>query len=161
MIQVGNDASGKLTIIRARPEDAALVRGITLRAYAKWIPVIGREPLPMTVDDDKAVLSHDIYLLLSADVPVGIVVLVRKVDEIHIDNLAVEPFAQGKGFGRHLLAHVEQVARHEKISTLTLLTNAAFASNVSFYQAYGFDVDRTELFMGGIMVYMSKRVTQS
>ncbi len=157
MIQVGN---GILTIRSAGPEDAAVVCGITLRAYAKWVPVIGRVPMPMTVDYDKAVLSSDIDVLMSDDVPAGIVVYVRKVSEIHIDNLAVEPFAQGKGYGRHLLAHVEQLARHEKISTLTLLTNAAFASNVSFYQAYGFVVDRTELFMGGTTVYLSKRVTQ-
>ena len=104
--------------------------------------------------------THDVDILLSGAVPVALVVYVRKPADIYIDNLAVEPDAQGKGYGRHLLAHVEQVARHEKISTLTLLTNAAFAGNVSYYQACGFGVDRTELFMGGTTVYMSKCVTQ-
>lgn len=148
-----------LTIRKAGPEDAALVRGVTRRAYAKWVAVIGREPMPMTVDYEKAVLTSEIQILSFDDVPVALVVLERKPDSIYIDNLAVEPDAQGKGYGRHLLQHIEDVARREGVKTITLLTNAAFASNVSFYEANGFVIDRTEPFMGGTTVYMSKVVT--
>jgi GNAT superfamily N-acetyltransferase len=148
-----------LTIRKAGPVDAALVRGITLRAYAKWVPVIGREPMPMTVDYDKAVLASHVDILWFDGVPVAVVVFERKEDSLYIDNLAVEPEAQGKSYGLQLLRHVEQVARDENIGRLTLLTNGAFASNVSFYQSHGFAIDRTEPFMGGTTVYMSKVVT--
>ena len=33
-----------LTLRRAAAADAAAVRALTREAYAKWVPVIGREP---------------------------------------------------------------------------------------------------------------------
>ncbi|MER8574637.1 hypothetical protein NKH19_11525 [Mesorhizobium sp. M1338] len=42
----------------AVPADAAAIRNIVRAAYAKWVPVIGREPLPMRTDYDKAVAEH-------------------------------------------------------------------------------------------------------
>jgi hypothetical protein len=39
---------------RATPPDAPAVRDLTRAAYAKWVPVLGREPLPMTADYDAA-----------------------------------------------------------------------------------------------------------
>ena len=39
---------------RATPSDAAAIRDLTREAYAKWVPLIGREPKPMTADYDAA-----------------------------------------------------------------------------------------------------------
>ena len=33
-----------------RADDAAAIRALTRQAYAPWVAVIGREPLPVTVD---------------------------------------------------------------------------------------------------------------
>ncbi len=41
---------------------------------------------------------------------------------------------------------------------LRLLTNEAFADNVALYQKLGYRIERREPFMGGITLYMSKRV---
>ena len=43
----------------ARPEDAHIVRSLVRSAYAKWVPVIGREPLPIVADYDRAVRDRD------------------------------------------------------------------------------------------------------
>ena len=43
------------TIRRAGPSDALAVRELTRQAYAKWVPVIGREPTPMTADYERIV----------------------------------------------------------------------------------------------------------
>ena len=45
---------------RAGLGDAAAVRALTRSAYAKWVPVIGREPKPMTADYAEAVRRHAI-----------------------------------------------------------------------------------------------------
>ena len=37
-----------------RPDDAHAIRALTLEAYRPWVALIGREPLPMTVDYDAA-----------------------------------------------------------------------------------------------------------
>ena len=45
-------------IRRATTDDAPRVGLLTRAAYAKWVPVIGREPLPMKVDYAAAVREH-------------------------------------------------------------------------------------------------------
>jgi hypothetical protein len=58
---------------RATPADAAAVRDLTRAAYAKWIPLIGREPKPMTANYERATVDHIIDLYEENDVPVGLI----------------------------------------------------------------------------------------
>ena len=48
---------------RATPADAAAVRDLTRAAYAKWVPVLGREPKPMTADYDAAIRDQVVDML--------------------------------------------------------------------------------------------------
>ena len=48
---------------RAVPADAAAVQELTREAYAQWIPVIGREPMPMKADYHAALRDHLVDLL--------------------------------------------------------------------------------------------------
>ena len=52
-----------MQIRRAGEADAAAVRELTRSAYAKWVPLIGREPMPMTADYERAVREHMVDLL--------------------------------------------------------------------------------------------------
>ncbi len=148
-----------LTIRRAGPPDAAAVRSLTRDAYAQWISVIGREPLPMKADYEKAVREHEIDLLHAGSGLVGLIEVFLASDHLFIENIAVVPKHQGKGFGRHLLNHAETRAKSAGLGELRLLTNQAFATNVRLYQSVGFRIDRTEPhFGGGTTVYMSKSI---
>jgi hypothetical protein len=53
----------RLSLRRAVAADAQAVRALTRAAYAKWVPLIGREPLPMTADYNRAVIEHVIDLV--------------------------------------------------------------------------------------------------
>jgi ribosomal protein S18 acetylase RimI-like enzyme len=151
----------QLRIRRAGPSDADAVRSLVRAAYAQWIPVIGREPLPMKADYDKAVREHEIDLLHVDGDPVALIEVIPAVDHLFIENIAVSPEHQGKGLGHHLLRHAEAKARSAGLGELRLLTNQAFASNVRLYQSVGFRIDRTEPhFGGGTTVYMSKQVAR-
>ncbi|HEX4196720.1 MAG TPA: GNAT family N-acetyltransferase [Caulobacteraceae bacterium] len=136
------------------PAIAALVRA----AYARWVPLIGREPLPMQADYDAAVREHAIDLLYDDGELVGLIETIARPDHLFIENLAVRPQSQGRGFGRHLLAHAEDKARHLGRDELRLLTNAAFEANIRLYEATGYRIDRRENFMGGVTVHMSLRI---
>lgn len=48
------EAMQALQLRRATAADAANVRALARAAYAKWVPLIGREPIPMTADYDRA-----------------------------------------------------------------------------------------------------------
>ena len=144
---------------RAEDSDAALAEGITHRAYAKWVPIIGRPPKPMTADYRQAVRDHVIDLLMdeTGDV-VGLVELIPADDHWLIENVAVDPAHQGKGFGRTLVAHAEDITRSAGKTLIRLYTNKLFAENVALYARLGYAIDREEEFRGGIVVHMSKRL---
>jgi GNAT superfamily N-acetyltransferase len=139
-------------------KDAARIRDLTRAAYANWIALIGREPLPMQADYERAVVEHAIDLLIVDGALVGLVETILRPDYLWIENVAVAPEQQGRGFGRLLLAHAEQRALVAKRFEIRLLTNQAFAANVELYAKCGYIVNRTEPLRGGTIVHMSKRI---
>jgi ribosomal protein S18 acetylase RimI-like enzyme len=145
------------TIRRAGPADAAAIDDLTQAAYAKWVPVIGRKPRPMTVDYAKAVVEHQIDLV---DAEAGLIALIeldRQPDHLLIVNLAVHPDHQRQGLGRRLLEHAESVARAIGVPELRLYTNRLMAANIALYQSCGYAIDREEPFPdGGFTVHLSK-----
>ena len=149
----------QITEIRpAVPADAAIIRDVVRAAYATWVPVLGREPLPMKADYQRAVREHQIDVLYVGGRMVGLIEMIIHPDHLWIENVAITPESQGNGFGRQLLDHAERRAAGAGCPEIRLLTNAAFEANVALYGAVGYDIDRHEPFMGGTTVYMSKGI---
>jgi GNAT superfamily N-acetyltransferase len=138
--------------------DAPRIRDLTRAAYAKWVALIGREPLPMQADYERAVAEHTIDLLLADGALAGLIETILRPDHLWIENVAVAPEQQGRGVGRLLLDHAERRALRSGRTEVRLLTNQAFAANLELYAKRGYIVDRTEPFRGGTTVHMSKRI---
>jgi len=145
-----------LELRRAGAADAAAVRALTRAAYAKWVPLIGREPKPLQADYDRAVRAHRIDLALLEGALAGLIETVEQPDHLLIENVAVAPSYQGRGLGRHLMAHAERLAAEQGHAELRLYTNARFEENVALYRRLGYRVDREEKSALGVTVYMSK-----
>jgi N-acetylglutamate synthase-like GNAT family acetyltransferase len=145
---------------RAKTNDAAAVRALTRAAYAKWVPLIGREPLPMAADHDRAIKEHIIDLWEEEGELLALIETVPKRDHLLIENLAVRPDQQGKGLGETLLRHAEDLARTLGLAEVRLYTNAAFAANLAFYAKRGYrEVLRDTMVPGSIAVHMAKFLT--
>ena len=145
-----------LTLRRARAEDADAIRTLTREAYAKWVGMTGREPLPMRVDYNEAVKKHRFDLLYSGSALVALIETVPDGDHLLIENVAVSPAAQGRGFGKRLMKHAEEIAASSGLKGTRLYTNKLFTENLRLYEALGYRVDREEALNGGIAVHMSK-----
>jgi hypothetical protein len=65
---------------QATLSDAPAIRDLTRKAYAKWVPLIGREPMPMTADYDVAVRQHRFDLLVSHDSLAALIETVRRAN---------------------------------------------------------------------------------
>jgi ribosomal protein S18 acetylase RimI-like enzyme len=149
-----------LVLRRAAAADAAAVRALTREAYAKWVPLIGREPKPMQADYERAVEEHRIDLALLNGALAGLIETIDQPDHLLIENVAVAPAFQGRGLGRRLMAHAEQVAAGQDHAEIRLYTNARFAENVALYRRLGYRVEREEEGPLGVTVYMSKRLPE-
>ncbi|HYC25413.1 MAG TPA: GNAT family N-acetyltransferase [Roseiarcus sp.] len=148
----------RTSIRRAEVEDVAVVRALTRAAYAKWVPVIGREPLPMIADYDRAIGEHLIDLLCLDGRPIGLLESALRDDHLFVVNVAVAPADQGRGYGRLLMAHAEGLARSLGRDEIRLQTNQKFQANIALYERLGYAIDRDEPFMGGRTVFMRKRL---
>jgi len=138
-------------------DDAGAIRALTRAAYARWVPVIGREPKPMGADYEAAVRNHRFDLLYVDAVLTGLIETVDQRDRLLIVNVAVAPDAQGRGLGSVLMARAEANAQALGRKRIWLYTNKRFAQNVRLYLKLGYQIDREEDVGGGTTrVDMSK-----
>jgi GNAT superfamily N-acetyltransferase len=124
----------------------------------KWVPLIGREPNPMTADYEILVQRHRFDLLSSEGVLAALIETVDEGEQLLIENLAVAPTFQRQGFGRFLLTHAERLAWDLGRSRIRLYTNQRFVENIRLYERLGYHVDREEDYGVGIAIHMSKPV---
>jgi GNAT superfamily N-acetyltransferase len=145
----------------ATPSDAAAIRDLTREAYAKWVPLIGREPKPMTADYEAAVRRHGFDLLLNDGVLAALIETIDEGSQLLIENLAVAPRFHGQGFGKLLVAHVESRAQRLGKDRIRLYTNQRFSENIRLYERLGYGIDREEDVGVGIVVHMSKAMARA
>ncbi len=141
---------------RATAADAAAARALTREAYSKWVPIIGREPKPMTADFDAAIRDHRLDLLCAGERIVALIETIAEPEALLIENVAVSPAFEGRGLGRRLMAHAERLAAAMGYGEIRLYTNARFVDNIAFYQRLGYAITREEPFLGGRVTHMSK-----
>jgi pimeloyl-ACP methyl ester carboxylesterase len=136
--------------------DADAIRALTIAAYAPWVAVIGREPLPMTADYDLAVRQHRFDLAFDGERLTGLIETRVEPGALLVINVAIAPGAQSRGLGRRLLAHAETLAREAGLTTLRLYTNGKMARNIGIYRRLGYRIEREERGERGVVVHMAK-----
>ena len=142
----------------ALPEDAAEIRAVVRAAYARWVPIVGREPRPMQADYAWAVRQHRFDLVQADGRIVALLESVARDDHYWVENVAVLPELQGQGLGRQLLGLAEVLARATGLSEVRLLTNGRMAANRRLYASLGYEETLEEPFMDGTVVYLRKRL---
>ena len=145
-------------IRRGTPDDVGAITALTRSAYAKWVPVIGREPLPMKVDYRAAIVAHRFDLLFADTALAALIETVLRDADLLIENVAVAPDFQKRGFGRTLIAHAERLAVEAGRSNVRLYTNSRFEENVRLYASLGYDMEGEETLNGSILVHMVKHI---
>ncbi|KAF4497624.1 acetyltransferase [Fusarium agapanthi] len=132
--------SSDLTLTRARASDISAIQSMVNAAYEKYIPRIGKPPAPMTADYASLLTTHDIFILHTTQSPAGALVLRHEPDsnEIKIENLVIDPSAQGRGYGKALMRYAEDFARPQGCSALELYTNVKMFENLGLYLKMGF-----------------------
>jgi GNAT superfamily N-acetyltransferase len=104
-------------------------------AYESYIPRIGREPGPMADDYAARIKAGEAFV--TGDPIAGLIVLIDESDHLLLDNIAVDPAAQGQGIGRALLAFADSEARRRGHTELRLYTHEKMTENVALYARAG------------------------
>jgi len=64
-------------------------------------------------------------------------VLLAELDHLLLDNVAVDPAAQGTGLGRALIAFAEAEARRRGYAEMRLYTHETMTENIALYSRTG------------------------
>jgi N-acetylglutamate synthase-like GNAT family acetyltransferase len=149
-------------IRRATATDAEAIRDLTRAVYAKWQPLIGREPLPMSANYEQAVANHVVDLLEDGSGLIALVEMIPHNDHLFVENLAVAETHQRQGFGSAMLLHAEKIAGELGLAEIQLATNQAFVSNTEFYIKRGYHLyDSQTMAVGGTALRFRKSVAKS
>lgn len=150
--------SKEFHISRGTTQDVDLIRDFTRAAYAKWIPLIGREPLPMSADYETALREHRFDLLYKEVALAAVIETISRSDHLHIQNLCVSPKFQRLGLGSRLLNYAQEMAVGENLPALRLDTNKYFTGNIDLYLRHGFSIAWEKPVDGGVHVHMVKQI---
>lgn len=142
----------------ATAHDVAAIELIVQAAYAPYIERIGRKPVPMLEDYHQRVACGGVHVLDNAGRVQGFIILVAASNALLLDNLAVDPNAQGLGFGRQLMDFAEQQAVDSGYSNIILYTNEAMTENIALYTRRGYVKTHHCVENGLRRVYMSKQL---
>jgi ribosomal protein S18 acetylase RimI-like enzyme len=143
----------------ACPDDCTAIEALVREAYSPYVARIGREPGPM-LDDYAALIAQSRVHVLEEEAGIaGAVVLVPEADTMLLDNVAVSPRAQGRGYGRKLIAFAEEAAREAGYATIRLYTNEAMTENLALYPRLGFVETHRGEEKGFRRIYMAKALT--
>ncbi|KAH0379899.1 hypothetical protein KCU92_g7875, partial [Aureobasidium melanogenum] len=140
------------TISLASPDHLNAVTDLITLAYTSYITRLnGKKPAPMTADYVALIDSSCLYIL-SASFPssvsasassaiLGCISLELNTtgEALEINNLAVSPTAQGKGYGKLLMKFAEDVAKKKGVKKLELYTNVKMVENLVLYKKLGYE----------------------
>ena len=90
------DSDG-VAIRPGRPEEAAAIRDLVTRAYAIYLPRMGKPAGPALDDFEARVRDGEAYVLAVGEAIAGALVLIEQDDHLRLDNIAVDPDRQGHG----------------------------------------------------------------
>ncbi|KEQ75018.1 acyl-CoA N-acyltransferase [Aureobasidium namibiae CBS 147.97] len=135
-------STGATTIRLASSSDLPATSTLVSLAYSPYIPRLdGKFPAPMTADYASLINSSFLYSLIANETVIGCISLCASTSHdsaLEINNLAIHPSSQGKGYGKLLLAFAEDVAKEKALENCCLYTNIKMVENVALYTKLGY-----------------------
>lgn len=134
-----------MSVRLANLSDLDSVKGCAEQAYALYVQRMGRKPAPMVADFRAQIEAERVYVIDFGGDVAGFIVLYRRRDYLHIENVGVFPSRQGLGLGRALLSFAEEEAERRSLQTIELYTNVKMTENLELYPRLGYvEIDRRE-----------------
>lgn len=131
-----------LTVAPATTEHVPTIQSMVVNAYSKYTERIGKPPAPMRADYYEVIKTHNVFVLLDKERSIVGSIILRPdpttINAIQVQNIVVDPNAQGRGYGRVLMDCAESVARSQNCSALVLYTNVKMYENLVLYRKLGF-----------------------
>ncbi len=137
-------------------DDLPDIERIVAQAYGHYVARIGATPGPMLDDYPARIAQGVVHVLWVRDTVQAVLVLIQEADCLLLDNIAVAPQAQGKGYGRDLMQFAEHTARRAGYASIRLYTQEKMTENIAIYKRYGYVETHRAEEIGLKRVFMKK-----
>jgi GNAT superfamily N-acetyltransferase len=142
---------------RATADDLPAIRAVIDAAYARYLTRMDKPPAPMLRDYGPSVEAGTTWITGS---PVtAVLTLYPRGDHLYVENIAVDPGAQGRGLGRALMEFAEQEAARHRLNRLALVTHEVMTENQAIYARLGYVEIERRAEDGYRRIYMEKSLT--
>jgi GNAT superfamily N-acetyltransferase len=138
--------------------DIGAAERIVRAAYARYEKLIGKPAGPVSDDYARRAADGVLWVLVDETGIAGILVLLPRVDHLLLDNVAVAPERQRRGYGRRLMAFAEAEAVRQGHREIRLYTHAVMAENIALYGRLGYEVTGRGTQAGYDRVFMRKQI---
>ncbi|WP_422366161.1 GNAT family N-acetyltransferase [Pelagibius sp.] len=146
------------TIRLAQEADRAAIEAIVRAAYSPYLERMDRPPGPMVDDYAERIAAGQTHVLEDDGNTVGILVLEPNDGFLLLDNIAIDPACQGRGYGKLLMDFAEEEARRQRYDAVVLYTNEIMLENVAIYRRLGYLETERKAVAGYDRVYMRKEL---
>ena len=143
----------------ATESDLERIHDVITDAYEKYLTRMDRPPAPV-LRDYKPHIENG-FLWVIGDPIIGLVSLSPEKDYLLLQNIAVHPSAQGKGYGRKLMEFAEFRAHELKLERIRLYTNEVMLENIGIYSHLGYVEVGRGLDEGYKRVFMEKTLSNA
>lgn len=140
----------------ATPDDVERLTELVQMAYGPYVDRIGQKPGPMLDDYNERIIEAQVDVLTIGTEILGMMITQTRPDFLLLENVALDPSVQGKGYARLLMKSAEALARAAGYSRIVLYTHEKMTENRAIYARLGFAECDTRLERGLRRVYMEK-----
>ena len=140
--------------------DSEAVAAIAQSAYVHYVTRMNAKPAPMLEDYGARIAANQVHVLAIRDgggeSVQGFLVLEPRDGCMLLDNVAVAPEMQGRGYGKALIGYAADKAKAAGYARIALYTNEAMAENIRLYTRLGFTETHRAREKGFNRVFMTK-----
>jgi GNAT superfamily N-acetyltransferase len=148
---------GPLGLRRATADDLPAIRAVIAAAYARYLPRMDKPPAPMSRDYGPSIEAGTTWVTGS---PItAVLTLCPRDDHLYVENIAVDPSAQGRGLGRALMEFAEQEAARRTLNRMALVTHEVMTENQAIYARFGYVEIERRTEDGYRRIYLEKPLT--
>ncbi|THY23333.1 acyl-CoA N-acyltransferase [Aureobasidium pullulans] len=159
------------TVEVAQYRDLQRINDLVYAAYHPYLTRLnGKSPAPMTANYDSLIATRKLFILrttstttISTPNPIIGCISLHLTPATHtleINNVAIDPSAQGQGYGKLLMKFSEDLAGMVGAEKLELYTNVKMVENIGLYGKIGYvEVGRWEV-DGFERVFMRKEMSE-
>ena len=138
--------------------DLKTVEKIVDEAYSVYVDRIGKPPAPMLEDYENLIQRHLVHVIEDENEIQGIIVLIPKDNYMLLENVAVKPSSQSRGYGGRLLSYAYEVAKKMGYKEIHLYTHEKMVENQEMYRHLGWKEYKRQTDKGYNRVYMLKKL---